>query len=85
MSAIRKEEDGLPPKKIDLVRAAMAANDWRGAVAIAAKFPRLGDEKDAIMAAQEAYTRPDFQRQLGRDVEALKAAGIAALRGKYGV
>ncbi len=77
-------DDG-PPRKIDSLRRAMAAGDWAGAIALAAKFPRLGDQKTAIMRAHEAYARPDFQRQLGRDPEALKADGIAALKGKYGV
>jgi hypothetical protein len=75
----------LNERKIDILRRAMRAEAWQSAISIAAKFPSLGAEKDAIMRAHEAYTRPDFQRQLGRDVEALKAAGIAALRGKYGV
>jgi len=74
-----------PPRKIDAVRRAMAAGAWETAIALAAKFPRLGDEQTAIMQAREAYTRPDFQRQLGRDPEQLKADGIAALKGKYGV
>ena len=74
-----------PPKKIDAVRAAMREGDWRRAVSLAARFPRLGADKAAILGAQEAYTRPDFQRQIGKDIDALKAAGIAALWRKYGV
>ena len=74
-----------PPKKIDVLRRAMNAGAWQSAMSIAAKFPRLGDEQTAILRAHEAFVRPDFQRQLGRDPEALKAAGIAALKGKYGV
>jgi hypothetical protein len=74
-----------PPRKIDALRRAMSAGAWESAIAIAAKFPRLGDEATAIMRAHEAIVRPDFQRQLGRDPEQLKADGIAALKGKYGV
>lgn len=73
-----------PPKKIDALRREMKAGSWARAIALAAKFPRLGAEEAAIKQAHEAFTRPDFQRQLGRDVEALKNIGIAALRGKYG-
>lgn len=70
--------------KIELLRAAMAADDWRLAVAIAARFPRLGPARDAVLAAREAYERPEFQRQIGRDPEEVIEAGKAALRGQYG-
>ena len=72
-------------RKIEKLRALAAAGDMRGALLLAAKFPRLGDEKSAIHAAREAYLRPAFQKQIGRDPSKLIAAGIAALRGKYNV
>lgn len=74
----------LPPTKLSLVRAEMAAGDWRAAVLRAAKFGELGGQRDAILSAREAYLRPDFQRQLGRDLDALKAAGRAALIERFG-
>lgn len=73
-----------PPRKLDAVLAAMAVGDWREATRLAAKFPRLGRHSRAIMQAHEAYTRPDFQRQIGRCPAALIAAGKAALIEKYG-
>ena len=72
-------------KKIEKLRALAAAGDMRGALLLAAKFSRLGDEKSAIHSAREAYLRPAFQKQIGRDPSKLIAAGIAALRGKYNV
>lgn len=73
----------VPPRKLDGVLAAMRADNWHEAIRLAAKFPRLGPQGPAIMRAHEAIQRPDFQRQLGRDPEALIAAGIAALRERY--
>ena len=83
MNAIKREV--IPLTKLSKLRAAAAENQWQTAVAIAAKFPRLGDEKSAIMSAHEAYVRPEFQRQLGRDIDKLKAEGIAAIKRKYDV
>lgn len=73
-----------PPCKIDAVRAAMNAGDWREAIRLAAKFPRLGEQAAAIMRAQEACARPDFQRQLGKCPAQLIAAGRAALIERFG-
>jgi hypothetical protein len=65
--------------KIDTVRALLAAGDNRKALSIAARWPRLGPEAGAIRAAHEAYERPVFQRQIGRDPDALIHTGVAAL------
>lgn len=73
-----------PPRKLDAVLDAIRAADWPKAINLAAKFPRLGDESKDIMRAHEALTRPDFQRQLGRDPAALIDAGKAALVRRYG-
>lgn len=70
--------------KIDLLRQAMAAGDWRAAIGIAAKFPRLGAEKEIITRAQSAYLRPDFYRQIGLDPDGAIDAAKAALRRRYG-
>lgn len=69
--------------KLSAVQAAMAAGDWQRAIALAARFPRLGDEREAILDAHTAWTNPGFVRGLRKDPEALKAAGAAALRHKY--
>ena len=75
---------GKPATKIAQLRAAMRAHDWKRALSIASKFERLGPQRDAILSGHEAYQRPDFIRQLGRDVEAMRAAGRRALLERYG-
>lgn len=61
----------------------LASGDDRGAVLAAAKMPILGRHRDAILSAREAYLRPDFQRQIGRDCGALIEAGVAAVRDRF--
>lgn len=51
---------------------------------MAAKFADLGEHEQAIRRGHEAMQRPEFQRQIGRDPEAQIAAGIAALKARYG-
>ena len=70
--------------KLAQVRAHMAAGDMRAAILIAARFGELGQQKAAIQGAREAYLRPDFQKQLKRDPAALIAAGVAAMRERFG-
>jgi hypothetical protein len=70
-------------RKLDPVLIAMRNDDWPRAITLAAKFPRLGDEQADIMRAREAVLRPAFQRQLGKDPEALVALGKAALLRRY--
>jgi len=69
--------------KLSMVKEAAARGDWRKAILLAAKFGDLGAERDAILSAREAINRPDFQRQLKRDPDALLAAGVAALKARY--
>ncbi len=71
--------------KLSKLKERAAANDWRGAMGIAAKFHDLGEHKSAIMKAWEAYTRPEFQKQIGRDPDNLIYLGIQALRDRYDV
>ncbi len=70
-------------KKIDALRGYMAADDWRKAISLASKFPRLGDAKEAITRAQTAYVNPGFLRQIGRSPEDCIEAGKAALMERY--
>jgi hypothetical protein len=73
-----------PGEKLARIKALVAAEDWRAAFSLAASFPRLGAQADAIRRAHEAMQRPHFQRQIKRDPEAAIAAGIAALKARYG-
>ena len=69
--------------KLSAVQAAMQADDWQLAIRLAARFPRLGEHRNAILDAHGAYTNPRFAAQLGRDVEALKTLGRNALVARY--
>lgn len=73
----------MPDKKIDTLRAHMAAGRWEEALRLANTFPRLGDHKATITRGWEAYARPEWLTQLKRDPEAAKAAAIAALKEMY--
>lgn len=69
--------------KISVLKERVRENNWEKAILIAAKFPVLGEHKKAITGAREAYLRPDFQKQLGRDPETMKQEGIKALISRY--
>ncbi len=65
------------------VRSLLDAGRFRDAIKRAAKFADLGEHRDRILSAREAYERPDFQRQLGKSPDTLIADGISALRERY--
>ena len=73
-----------PRSKASIVREHMAAGRWQDAIRIAARFPRLDQHRGAILDAHGAYTNPRFLVQIGKDVEALKDAGRAALIDRFG-
>lgn len=70
--------------KLSKLLAYMEAEDWRAALKLAASFGRLGEHEVRIRKGWEACARPDFQRQIGRDPEAIVADGIEALKERYG-
>ncbi len=65
--------------KLQTLKNAAACGDWQKAIAIAARFPRLGEYKEAITRAHMAYTNPRFIVQIGRDVDLCIDAGKSAL------
>jgi hypothetical protein len=71
--------------KISVLRGLIDAGRLDEAVKFAGKFPRLGDEKVVITRAREALIRPEFFRALGRDVDAIVAAGRVAVVRKYSI
>lgn len=73
----------MPPTKSSLIRAAMNAADWQKALSLAAKLPRLDKHRNAILDAHGAWVRPAWCRQIGKDAESLKQAGIAALKERF--
>ena len=70
--------------KLSKVQAHMEKGEWRQALAIAARFPQLGKEAEAIKLGHEAWAHPDFYKQIGKDVEQLRKAGADARVQKYG-
>lgn len=69
--------------KLQTLKNAAAAGNWKKAISIAARFPRLGAYRDAILEAHGAYTNPRFLVQIGRDVDACIEAGKLALIAAY--
>ena len=72
-----------PPKKIDQLAAMMQRGDWHAAIKFAAKFPRLDKHRDAILSASSALLSPCFYQSMGKDVDAIVAEGVAALKERY--
>jgi hypothetical protein len=67
----------------DDLRALLDAGNAYAALQMAAKMQNLGDHADAIRTAWSAVQRPELYRQMGRDIDALKAAGVAAIRERW--
>lgn len=75
----------LPATKLSQIRAALAAGDNLRALSIAAKFPRLGEQKSRITRGHAAAQSPAFYRELGHDPDALVADAIAAMRERWAI
>ena len=73
-----------PRTKTSIIEGHMAAGDWRNAIRVAARLPRLDRHRAAILDAQGAYENPGFYAQIGKDAETLIEAGAAALRERFG-
>lgn len=71
--------------KLQNLKDAAAAGDWRKAIAIAARFPRLGAIRCDVLDAHTAYTNPRFLAQIGKEAEVCKEAGKLALIGAYSI
>ena len=69
--------------KLNQLRGHMARGEWERAFAIAARFPRLGVVRNAVLDAHMAVTNPRFVRGLKKDPAELIAAGRAALQTAY--
>ena len=57
---------GAKMTKLDTLKTAAAAGDWQTAFSIAARFPRLGAHRNAILDAHMAFTNPRFLAQVRR-------------------
>jgi signal recognition particle GTPase len=69
--------------KSDKLAALLKAEDYNAALALAEKFPRLGDAKDAIRTAHAARINPRFYMSMGKDPAQLVQNGINALKQRY--
>ncbi len=69
--------------KLQTIKNAAAAGDWRKAISIAARFHNLGNIRNEILDAHMAYTNPRFLTQLGKDVGACIEEGKSALIKAY--
>ena len=76
---------GAKMTKLDTLKTAAAAGDWQKAFSIAARFPRLGAHRNAILDAHMAFTNPRFLAQVRRDVGACIEGGKLALIAAYGL
>lgn len=71
--------------KLQTLKNAAADGNWKKAVSIAARFPRLGNIRNAVLDAHMAYTNPRFLAQVGKDVAACIEAGKLALIEAYSI
>lgn len=67
------------------LKALMAAGDYRAALKLAAGWAQLGNHKAPIERGWAAILNPNFYREIGKDPDVLVAAGVAALRERYGI
>ena len=65
------------------IRRHMAADQWRQAVALAARLPRLDKHRTAILDAHNAFVRPEWAKSLGKCPNQLIAAGTMALKERF--
>ena len=59
------------------------AGEHRAALRTAAGWPELGIHREAIRAGWAGAAHPAFYRELGKDPDAMYAAGLAALVARY--
>ena len=69
--------------KLNQLKTAYFAGDFNKAIRIAAKFPDLGAQRNAILDAHLAITNPRWMLGLGKDIEQSIDAGIKALALRY--
>jgi len=69
--------------KLQEIRDFMEKGEWENAIKMAASFQRLGPQKEAIKAASDSLTNPNFYKQLGLDPDLLLKAGIEALKQRF--
>ena len=71
--------------KLNKLKTAAMNKDWKKAIAIAARFPRLGNIREQVLDAHMAYTNPRFAVQIGKNIEFCIENGKSALMDAYGI
>ena len=71
--------------KLNKLKTAAMNKDWQKAIAIAARFPRLGNIREQVLDAHMAYTNPRFAVQIGKNIEFCIENGKSALMDAYGI
>jgi len=76
---------GEPEKKAERLRRLVAAQQWHGALKLAASFRALPEpDRTTIQRAWQAVDNPAFTRGIWGEPEALVEAGKQALRRRWG-
>lgn len=73
-------------KKVDIVRGAVNAGEWKKALRIAKDF-RINvtkAQRDAMSRAYECMIHPEFYRQIGTDIPGAIAKGKEVVSCLYG-
>jgi hypothetical protein len=73
-------------KKSDVVRAAVASGDYKGALRIAKDF-RINitaEQRDTMARAYECYVHAEFYQQIGTDIQAAIKDGVEIVKTLYG-
>jgi hypothetical protein len=74
--------------KLSILRGHIAAGRTRDALKLAASWGRRGlgggGHAEDITAGWAAINNPAFYREIGKDPDALVAAGIQAIKERYG-
>lgn len=74
-----------PTTKLARLRGYWALGDSTAVLRLAASWHQLGDAKADIERGWAAVQYPEFYREMGREPDLLIAAGIAAVRRRYGL
>jgi mRNA-degrading endonuclease HigB of HigAB toxin-antitoxin module len=69
--------------KLDALKEAAEKGNWRKAISIASKFPRLGEYRSAVLDAHTAFNNPGFMMQIGKDIDTCIESGKSALIAAY--
>ena len=62
-----------------------AAEDFDGALKLAASWPKLGKQKNAIQQGWAAVSNRSFYEQIGKDPDELRNLAIIAMVQRYGL